>query len=309
MLEHIRSAEEPEIGISYIHDGGTTSTASRCREVERQGNPDPGWKSGKGTNTYLIGQCHERILIDTGEGRPSWTENLKAALKNENATIKTVLLTHWHRDHVGGVPDLLKICPDAKIHKSQPDAEGQFDIEDGQIFQVDGATLRAYSTPGHTKDHMVFRLCEEDALFTGDNILGHGTSVFEDLEVYLSTLEKMKYYFSGRAYPGHGAVIADGSLKINEYIKHRQQREDEVLQVLVYGSLTAERDGPSSPVNGDELRRWTPMELVKVIYRDVPVTLHVPASQGVFQILKKLEWEGKVVTGENDGEDRFMIVL
>lgn len=243
------------------------------------------------------------------------------------------------------MPDLLKICPDAKIHKSQPDAEGQFDIEDGQIFQVDGATLRAYSTPGHTKDHMVFRLCEEDALFTGDSmlyfhffffhlllfhpniliivsayshvtllltrpdILGHGTSVFEDLEVYLSTLEKMKYYFSGRAYPGHGAVIADGSLKINEYIKHRQQREDEVLQVLVYGSLTAERDGPSSPVNGDELRRWTPMELVKVIYRDVPVTLHVPASQGVFQILKKLEWEGKVVTGENDGEDRFMIVL
>lgn len=69
------------------------------------------------------------------------------------------------------MPDLLKICPDAMIHKSQPDAEGQLDIEDGQIFQVEGATLRAYCTPGHTKDHMVFRLCEEDALFTGDSML------------------------------------------------------------------------------------------------------------------------------------------
>lgn len=69
------------------------------------------------------------------------------------------------------MPDLLKICPDVEIHKNQPDADRQLNIEDGQVFKVEGATLRAYRTPGHTKDHMVFVLDEEDAMFTGDSML------------------------------------------------------------------------------------------------------------------------------------------
>ncbi|KLJ08133.1 hypothetical protein EMPG_16422 [Blastomyces silverae] len=272
---------------------------------------NPGKFTLQGTNTYLIGKGHERLLIDTGEGRAIWSENLKATLESEKATIKTALLTHWHPDHIRGVPDLLKICPGVKIHKNQPDVDGQqLDIEGGQVFKVEGATLRAYSTPGHTKDHMVFMLAEEDALFTGDNVLGHGTSVFEDLEVYLSSLEKMQYVFSGRAYPGHGAVIEDGNAKITEYIQHRQQREDEVLQVLTYGLLMSESGGPPPPVKSEELRSWTPMELVKVIYHDVPANLHVPASHGVFEVLKKLDGERKVVRVESDGAgERFKIVL
>ncbi|OJD14370.1 hypothetical protein AJ78_05275 [Emergomyces pasteurianus Ep9510] len=265
-----------------------------------------------GTNTYLIGQGHERLLIDTGEGCPVWSENLKSTLENENATIKTTLLTHWHPDHIRGVPDLLQVCPNVEIYKNQPDLDGQLSIEDGQVFKVEGATLRAYSTPGHTKDHMVFVLDEENAMFTGDNVLGHGTSVFEDLQVYLSTLEKMQYCFSGRAYPGHGDVIPDGKAKITDYIQHRQQREDEVLQVLKYGALLSRIDGqPSpSPVKREELRNWTVMELVKIIYHDVPANLHVPASHGVSQVLKKLEGEGKVMRVASDGvEERFMVVL
>ncbi|OJD26391.1 hypothetical protein ACJ73_02230 [Blastomyces percursus] len=264
-----------------------------------------------GTNTYLIGQGHERLLIDAGEGRAIWSENLKATLESEKATIKAALLTHWQPDHIRGVPALVKVCPGVKIHTNQPDLDGQLNIEDGQVFKVEGATLRTYSTPGHTNDHMVFMLAEEDALFTGDNVLGHGTSVFEDLEVYLSSLEKMQYVFSGRAYPGHGAVIEDGNSKISEYIQHRQQREDEVLQVLTYGSLRSESDRPPSPVKSERLRRWTRMEMVKVIYHDLPVNLHVPASHGVLQVLKKLDGEAKVVRGgESDGPgERFKIVL
>ncbi|OAX80995.1 hypothetical protein ACJ72_04672 [Emergomyces africanus] len=272
---------------------------------------NPGKFTLQGTNTYLIGQGHERLLIDTGEGYPIWSENLKATLENENATIKTTLLTHWHPDHIRGVPDLLKVCPGVEIHKSQPDMDGQLSIEDGQVFKVEGATLRAYSTPGHTKDHMVFVLDEEDAMFTGDNVLGHGTSVFEDLQVYISTLEKMQYCFSGRAYPGHGDVISDGKNKIAEYIQHRQQREDEVLQVLTYGRVLLRTDGPAPPFKREELRSWTLMELVKIIYHDVPANLHIPASHGVSQVLKKLEGEGKVVrVAKKDGvEERFMVVL
>lgn len=123
-----------------------------------------------GTNTYLVGRGAQRLLIDTGEGRPSWSAVLRELLAAEKATVKHALLTHWHRDHVGGVADLLKMCPEAQVYKHDG-REGQLTIEDGQIFQVQGATLRAIHTPGHTTDHVSFLLEDENALFTGDSKL------------------------------------------------------------------------------------------------------------------------------------------
>ena len=82
--------------------------------------------------------------------------------------VQKALISHWHHDHVDGIPDLLKICPEVTIYKHQPD-EGQSNIEDGQVFQVDGATLKAHYTPGHAYDHMVFVLEEENAIFTADS--------------------------------------------------------------------------------------------------------------------------------------------
>ena len=154
----------------------------------------------------------------------------------------------------------------------------QLDIPNGHIFEVEGATFRSFHCPGHTDDHTAFVLKEENAMFTGDNVLGHGTAVFEDLATYLQSLDEMQQQFSGRAYPGHGDVISDGVARIKEYIAHRQQREDQVLHNL-----------------GDETPR-TAMELVKVIYKDVPENLHEPASKGVLQILQKLKTQGKVLT-------------
>lgn len=122
------------------------------------------------------------------------------------------------------------------------------------------------------------------------DVLGHGTSVFEDLSTYISSLKRMQYRVSGRAYPGHGAVIENATAKITEYIKHRQQREDEVVRVLRYNHPDV-ADGEASP---ERKRSWTPLELVKVIYKDVPESLHLPASNGVLLVLKKLEEEGRV---------------
>lgn len=122
-----------------------------------------------GTNTYLIGRGHQRILIDTGEGKPSWATHLQSVLSAEKATVHQALITHWHGDHVNGLKDLRAICPQAQVFKHQPDDDDQTDIQDGQVFRVDGATLTASHTPGHTVDHMVFVLEEEDAIFTGDS--------------------------------------------------------------------------------------------------------------------------------------------
>ncbi|KAH1278831.1 hypothetical protein KXV81_007017 [Aspergillus fumigatus] len=260
---------------------------------------NPGKFTLQGTNTYLIGRGHQRILIDTGEGKPSWANHLKSVLAKENATVHKALLTHWHHDHVNGVPDLLKICPQATVYKHRPD-EGQLDIEDGQVFSVEGATLKAYHTPGHTVDHMMFVLEEEDAIITGDS---HGTAVFEDLPVYLSSLQRMQNRVSGRGYPGHGAVIEDAATKITEYINHRQQREEEVIRVLRYGKL----DIPDNEPSPERKSSWTPIEIVKVIYRNVPESLHLPASHGVLQVLMKLEAEGKVVHDIETGKWRIDI--
>ncbi|KAI0404061.1 metallo-beta-lactamase superfamily protein [Xylaria palmicola] len=255
---------------------------------------NPGKFQLQGTNTYLVGTGPRRLLIDTGEGKPSWQAALKRVLHDEKATVHAALLTHWHHDHTQGVPQLLQLVPDAAVYKCDP-AAGQRSIANGQTFGVDGATLTAVHTPGHTADHMAFVFREEDALFTGDNVLGHGTAVFEDLATYLASLAKMEKLVSGRAYPGHGAVIPKAPPKIIEYIEHRHLREMQVLQTL--GSPK----GTSPPASGAVATdAWTLMELVKVIYRDVPEELHIPASYGVIQILKKLLAEDKVVLEEED---------
>ncbi|KAI4125840.1 MAG: hypothetical protein LQ338_004045 [Usnochroma carphineum] len=142
---------------------------------------------------------------------------------------------------------------------------------------------------------MAFILEEEDAMFTGDNVLGHGTAVFEDLRTYMNSLERMQELFSRRAYPGHGAVLDDGKKRIAEYIAHRQQREQEVLHVLEQARETHEEiDDVTQGANRDRGAR-SPMEIVEIVYKDVSENLHEPAAGGVVQVLQKLATEGKVV--------------
>ncbi|KAL3955891.1 hypothetical protein ACCO45_008737 [Purpureocillium lilacinum] len=150
-------------------------------------------------------------------------------------------------------------CP-GRHHIQNGPGPGQSPIEDGQVFRVDGVTLTAVHTPGHTVDHVVFVLEEEDAMFTADNVLGHGTAVFEDLAAYLASLSKMRTLFSGRAYPGHGPVVENGPARIAEYVAHRRQREQQVLEVM-----------------SSKASAWSAMDIVKVVYRDVPDSLHAAA--------------------------------
>ncbi|KAJ6439963.1 metallo-beta-lactamase domain-containingprotein [Purpureocillium lavendulum] len=237
---------------------------------------NPGKFTLQGTNTYLLGTGRRRILIDAGEGRQAWLDSLKATLDSEGATIQAALISHWHHDHTGGIAQLLQLVPDVTVYKMHP-GPGQLPIEHGQVFRVDGATLTAAHTPGHTADHVVFILDEEAAMFTADNVLGHGTAVFEDLTAYLASLSKMRTLFSGRAYPGHGPVVEDGPARIAEYVVHRRQREEQVLQAM-----------------SSKESAWTAMDIVKVVYRDVPENLHAAASGGVVQILDKLQRDGRV---------------
>lgn len=260
----------------------------------------------QGTNTYLLGAGATRLLIDTGEGKPAWLSALKSHLAAENATLLHVLLTHRHHDHVGGVADVRAAWPGATVWKCEPE-DGEQEIVDGARWHLPEAqvTLRAVHTPGHTSDHMCFVWEEEGAVFTGDNVLGHGTSVFEDLGAYVASLERMRGLFAGeggttgRAYPGHGEVVEDGRGRVEEYIRHRAQREEQVVQTL--RGRGQEGVETTSGAGGGGDGSWAVMELVASIYRDVPESLHPAAAGGVVQILQKLLREGKAVM-EGDGE-------
>lgn len=237
---------------------------------------------------------------------------MQRALSAKSAHISTVLLTHWHPDHIGGMPDLYAhLAPAARVHKMRPSYLGHgdvarriaaladqgllrhsewVDIADGQRFEVQpGVALRALHCPGHTEEHMAFVLESDGAfagMFTGDNVLGMGTTVFEDLAAYMASLERMHAAYPAQppapAFPAHGPLVHDGRAKVAEYIAHRAARERQVLRVL--GSQGA--------------ALWTSMEIVKVIYADVPVALHEPAERGVVMVLGKLEGEGRVERDE-----------
>lgn len=282
---------------------------------------NPGKFTLQGTNTYLVGTGRERLLIDTGEGVAAWADALERTLAEEKATLSATVITHWHPDHVGGIGQVRKLVPGVTVYQSQLEsgrvapAPGQevLDIVEGQAFYVEGATLRAVHTPGHTTDHMAFVLEEEGSLFAGDNVLGQGTAVFEDLAVYLQSLARMRALYTekrgaaagtaSRLYPGHGPVVEDGPAKITEYIEHRQQREDQVVRLLrspdkaAAAAASSNSSSSTSPtaVDGKPASSWTSMELVEVIYADVRRDLYPAADRGLVQILQKLEDEGKVV--------------
>jgi ribonuclease/clavin/mitogillin len=311
---HIQSSAQPK-----LHPSNNTTTTNQSPPKMTSPLPDlppitrlspsiirilghnPSKFTLQGTNTYLLGTGPSRILIDTAEGKPEWREALQKVLQDEKASIETVLLTHWHHDHVGGVAHVRELQPEEGVEVKKfvapSSASGKHEergsedwgvIEDGEVFSCEGVRLRALYSPGHTDDHVGFVLENEsgdgegDDLFAGDNVLGHGTAVFEDLALYMESLEKMRGVVGGRLFPGHGEVVEDGKGKIAEYVEHRRAREREALEVLG----RARKDG------GGE--GWGSMELVKVIYSKYPEALHGPAEGSLKHVLKKLHGEGKV---------------
>ncbi|KAG5939813.1 hypothetical protein E4U60_000745 [Claviceps pazoutovae] len=194
---------------------------------------NPGKFTYQGTNTYIVGTGKHRLIVDTSGGEIEWAELLEYTLSSLNISLSHVLLTHWHGDHTGGVPDLLRIYPHLEhdIYKNEPES-GQQDIVDGQIFRVEGATVRALHVPGHSDDHMCFILEEEQAMFTGDNILGHGTSAVEDLGTFMASMQRMLDQRCLTGYSAHGAVIADLPGKIRTELANKRRREKQILLAL-----------------------------------------------------------------------------
>jgi glyoxylase-like metal-dependent hydrolase (beta-lactamase superfamily II) len=256
---------------------------------------NPGMFTGPGTNTYLVGTGRRPLLLDTGQGVEAYASTLETAVRETRPSdgIDAIVLTHDHPDHVGGVEQVekifgrhrvLKMMPVGRARPAQIPADAAITpLADGDVVETEGARLRAYWTPGHARDHLCFYLEEERALFTGDVVLGAGTTVIPDdgdLGDYLASLRRLVALDLDVIFPAHGPAIRNPREKITQYLDHRALRDRQILEGLRAGLTTVEA-------------------LVASIYADIPQMLHFAAGMSVRAHLRKLEREGLVT---RDGE-------
>ena len=202
-----------------------------------------------GTQIYFVGDPNDHmVLIDTGEPYRSWTRQILDYHEElGNPRISSILITHGHGDHIGGLDRLQEAmgCPVRCHPKLEPLLTQRLGVgtviklrSRERIISGGGVSLRSLFTPGHEDDHVCYYLGADKVLFSGDNILGNSSSSVRNLKQYMASLNIMLGQRPHIICPGHGQVIERGIDRINWYIKHRLEREGQVLEALRNGSQT-----------------------------------------------------------------------
>ena len=259
----------------------------------------------RGTGTYIVG-AGQVAVVDPGPDLGTHRDALHAALGGE--TVTAILVTHCHADHspltawlraeTGATvyafgphppPDPAdaeevaeEIAEGVKLEESTdlaftPDVR----VADGEVAASGpGWTIRGVHTPGHTSNHMCWALAEDGVLFPGDHVMGWSTTVVSppdgDMTAYMESLRKV----AGRAdqvyWPTHGPAIPGPQRYVDALVRHRLQREEQVLAAVRsgLGEIPA---------------------IVALLYADVDEKLHKPAGRSVLAHLVKLAAEGRVV--------------
>lgn len=244
---------------------------------------NPSSMTGPGTNTYLVG-IDEIAVIDPGPEDP---RHLEAIAGCGGDRIRWILLTHTHPDHSPGALGLRERTGAQLLAYGPGPGPDELPLDgtlrDGDVIEATEYHLRVLHTPGHASDHLCYLLPEERTLFTGDHIMQGSTVVIAppdgDMKAYLASLEALKQIKPRlrTIAPGHGHLIDDPNVVIDDYIAHRLAREAQVLAELrAAGSATIP-------------------DLVSRIYADVPLELHPVAAYSVWAHLRKLADEGQAV--------------
>ncbi len=191
--------------------------------VTRVVAPNPGPYTGPGTNTWIVDAGPVVVVIDPG---PDDDRHLAAIERRlAGAAVGVVLVTHSHPDHLPLAARL------AAKHKAT--VRRYPDLGDGDVVRAGTLNLTALHTPGHSADHLCFWIAGDRAVFTGDLVLGKGSSMVTypegDVGAYLRSLERVAALKPTILFPGHWDPVTDAAGKLEEYRKHRLEREAQVL--------------------------------------------------------------------------------
>jgi len=254
---------------------------------------NPGPFTFKGTGVYIVGTSNVAV-IDPGPLLPDHVAALKRAL--EGKRVSHILVTHTHNDH-SPAAEPLKEWSGAKTYAFGPHGSGHHEggarveeggdqafmpdvrLKDGEKISGEGFTIEAVHTPGHTSNHLCFGLKEEQALFTGDHVMGWSTTVVTppdgNMREYMASLAKLRARDDRILYPTHGAPVTDPRPFLAAYVEHRLEREAQILGALRAGIETI----PA---------------IVEKLYADVDKRLHPAAARSVHAHLIQLSEDGRV---------------
>jgi len=244
--------------------------------------PNPSGMTLDGTNTYLVGEpaSGQAVLVDPGPDDPVHLDSVREALADRDARCVAILVTHHHRDHAeAALPWAAHFG--TPVCASAPAVAGPRGrvLAPGERLRLAGTTIDVVPTPGHTADHLAFRI-ESGAVLAGDHVLGRGTSVVThpegDLEAYLDSLRRVHDLGPSALYPGHGPELTQNPIAVLDFYRaHREFREEQILALL---------SNRAQPVSA----------LVEVIYAAVPRALWPAAEQSTRAALAKLEGQGRI---------------
>ena len=260
---------------------------------------NPGGFTFHGTGTYIVGQG-EVAVIDPGpldddhiaplsvrskarrHAYPDHTYPSRPFAGSGPFKKSTGAPTYGYGPHGGdrGGPKV----EEGGDYEFVPDQE----IKDGDVIKGNGWTFEAIHTPGHTSNHICFALREENAIFSGDHVMGWSTSVISppdgNMADYMNSLSKMLTRDEGIYWPTHGPAITDPKTHVEAFIAHRNGREDAIMECI--------REG-----------RNTIPAMVEVMYADVDPRLHRAAGRSVFAHLLHMAEMGRVTTDGTPSPD------
>jgi glyoxylase-like metal-dependent hydrolase (beta-lactamase superfamily II) len=260
---------------------------------------NPGPFTYKGTGTYIVGKGDGVAVIDPGPDLPAHLQAILDATAGER--ISHILITHHHADHsplarplseatgavVYGCAVKAPIVEDAvKLEAGYDRFEPQVSVCGGATITGHGWTMEAIPTPGHTSNHICYALAEENALFSGDHIMGWSTTVVTppdgNMGDYLASLDLIKARNFATLWPTHGPPITEPGPFIAAYREHRMDRERQILEQLGAGET--------------KIR-----EMVPKMYVGVDPRLYAPASHSVLAHMIELVKSGRVVANGPPG--------
>jgi glyoxylase-like metal-dependent hydrolase (beta-lactamase superfamily II) len=224
------------------------------------------WTGPTGNNTYLL-PGDMPALIDAGVGHAEHIEEIADAL--DGAALALVLITHQHVDHVSGIPALRARWPEVDVLAP---LYGELPAGD--------TTLRVIPTPGHAPDHVCFFDEGAGDLYCGDLLRANGSILIPaskggNMIEYMASLRAVRALEPRRMLPGHGPIVDDPLTLIDTYIRHREEREAQVLDALASGASTVK-------------------EIVAKVYGRLPSALVAAAEDSVEAHLVKLIAEGRI---------------